>query len=47
MTLTPAQREPFLTIGQQGLDELEVQKKWWRAGTVAKIRARDPQYYRP
>ncbi len=47
ITLTPAQREPFFTLGQQGLDELEVQRKWWPAGTVAKIRAKDPQYYRP
>jgi TRAP-type transport system periplasmic protein len=47
ITLTPAQREPFLKIGQQGFEELEAQKKWWPAGTVAKIRARDPQYYRP
>ncbi len=47
ITLTPAAREPFLRIGQQGLDELEVQKKWWPAGTVAKIRAKDPQYFKP
>lgn len=47
ITLTPAEREPFLKVGQQGLDELEVQKKWWPAGTVVKIRAKDPQYHRP
>jgi TRAP-type transport system periplasmic protein len=47
ITLTPAQREPFLRIGQQGLDELEAQKKWWPAGTVAKVRAKDAQYFKP
>jgi len=47
ITLTPAAREAFLKVGRQILDELDAQNKWWPVGTVAKIRAKDPQYYRP
>lgn len=46
ISLTAAQREEFLKVGQQVLDELEATKKWWPQGTVAKIRARDPFYFK-
>ncbi|MBW1801231.1 MAG: TRAP transporter substrate-binding protein [Deltaproteobacteria bacterium] len=47
INLAPEERIKFVRAGQKVFDELEMTKKWWPKCTVEKIRAKDPQYYRP
>lgn len=43
--LSSEERDRWLKIGQQAFQELE-EKKWWPAGTVKKIIAKEPDFYK-
>jgi TRAP-type transport system periplasmic protein len=45
--LSKAERARWYALGQENFLELEKTKKWWPDGTVEKIRAKDPHYYKP
>ena len=45
--LPKPERQRWIALGQENYVELEKSKQWWPAGTVEKIRAKDPRYYKP
>lgn len=47
LELSPAERDRWFAIGAKAFQKLEDTKNWWPKGTVAKIMAKDPNYYNP
>lgn len=45
--LSKPERQRWFALGQENFLELEKSKHWWPDGTVEKIRAKDPYYYKP
>ncbi len=44
--LSKQERQRWFALGQENFVELEKSKRWWPEGTVEKIRAKDPRYYK-